>query len=94
MKKIFLTLAAVGALAAAAAPAVAQPYGYDGRYDRGWDNRYDRDGRYDRGWDNRYDRGDHRMLSRIALERVGRAADSGALNPWEARRLTAEARDF
>jgi len=90
-KTLIATLAAVGALSAIAAPAAAQPYGYDsGRYERGWDDRYDRGsdyGRYDR-----YDR--RRSLGRIALNRVDRAIEDRRLSPWEARRLRSEAFDL
>jgi hypothetical protein len=91
-KTLIATLAAVGALTAVAAPAAAQPYGYDsGRYERGYDN-----GRYDNGrYDNRrYDRWNQRSLGRIALSRVDRAIEDRRLSPWEARRLRAEAFDL
>jgi hypothetical protein len=98
---LIATLAAVGALTAVAAPAAAQPYGYDsGRYERGYDSRYDNgrydNGRYDNGrYDNgRYDRWNQRSLGRIALNRVDRAIEDRRLSPWEARRLRAEAFDL
>jgi hypothetical protein len=88
-KTLIATLAALGALTAIAAPAAAQPYGYD-RYDRGYDRNYDRSydeafARSDRSWTH---------LGRIALNRVDRAIEAGALNRWEARRLRAEAFDL
>ena len=46
MKTLFATLAAATAVAAIAAPAAAQSYG--------WDGRYDRDGRYEQRHDGAY----------------------------------------
>jgi hypothetical protein len=62
-KTIFAALGAAAAVTAVAAPAVAQPYGYDrqDRYER--DARYDRDDRYDRG--DRHDRWDNGGLRAI-----------------------------
>lgn len=89
MKRLVSALAAVSALAVAA-PALAQPYGYDhgdGRYDRDRYDRYDNDDRYGRG--DRYGPGDdyREQLRRLEF-RIDRGARSGRLTRREADRLS------
>ena len=84
MKKILLSVAALASLAAAA-PAMAQPYGdYDRDYNRGYDN-----GRYygyERG-DN--DRGAYNFNARERelAQRIERGRRNGTLSWAEARQL-------
>jgi opacity protein-like surface antigen len=87
MKKLLLSVAAASALlgAAAAAPAMADPYDGYGRHDRGdYGDRYDRDGGYG-GIDMRQSRIEHR---------IDRGLRTGRLSPREARRLEGQARDI
>jgi len=79
MKKILLSFAAAGALAAAAVPAAAQPWREDGRYD-GYHQTY-RDGRLTRDYLERLD------------WKVANAAREGRISWGEARDLRSELRE-
>ena len=87
-KKIFAALAAVATVTAVAAPAAAQPYGYD-RHDQSYDQRYDRryeDGRYHNGWTSR--------RVQAAERRIESGLRSGQLTRREAARLRDDLQDF
>ena len=87
MKKIVLALAAASALAAAA-PAIAQPYG--GGYDR-YDGDYGRQGDHDRYGDRGYRERADRLMWRIErAERRGQLSSGGA--SWLRRQVSATER--
>lgn len=94
MNKILLSLAAVAALGAVAAPAAAQPWGgYDHRYEnRSYDRRYD-----DRGYDHRYDDRGYVRLDTAYVDsldwKITNAARYGHISWGEARELKGELRD-
>jgi hypothetical protein len=96
MKKLLLSLAAVAALGAAAAPAAAQPYGEWGRYDHGGYRRLDtsyvdglewkitaaaRDGRISWG-EARALKGELREVQPLAWR-----VETGQARGWEVERL-------
>ncbi|HEY0647563.1 hypothetical protein [Phenylobacterium sp.] len=83
-KKIFAALAAVATVTAVAAPAAAQPYGYD-RHDQRYDRRYE-DSRYHNGWTS------YRVQT--AERRIDSGLRSGQLTRREAARLRDELHDF
>lgn len=101
MKKILLSLAAVGAIAAAAAPAAAQTW--DGRGDRGYHQTY-RDDHLSPGYIKSLDwrimkqaragqiswreAGELRAQERLALRLAWRRERGDHLAPWEYGQLT------
>lgn len=97
MKTLIATLAAVGALTAVAAPAAAQPYGYDrDSYNRDYSynyDRYDRDYSYNRGWEGRRD-WSRSERAQIAERRIERGLRNGSLTPHEAAVLRDDVRDY
>lgn len=91
MKKMLVLSLSAAALAGAALPAAAQPYGYDNGYQR----YYDRDdGRYERGYDRGY-RTPYNLTSGYVDSlywKLDNAAQEGRLSWREAQRLKAELR--
>lgn len=90
-KMLVLSLTAAAALAGAALPAAAQPYGYDNGYQRNYNRD---DGRYNRGYDRGYSV-PHNLTSGYVDSlnwKLDNAAQEGRLSWREAQRLKAELR--